>query len=178
MDVSKKRGQYQQRMDEKRQISLGRHRRNCSVCAHSERIEIEGEFVAWRSPATLAQQFGLTDRSSIYRHAHAFGLFAKRQRNVRAALERIIEKAGEVEVTSSAVVAAIQAYAKINSAGQWIDPSELLSTRQLFDRMTHSELEAYARDGTFPEWFPRQVVAAPEAKCLDPGRRELQDKPQ
>ncbi|MFY9937676.1 MAG: DNA-directed RNA polymerase subunit omega [Silvibacterium sp.] len=30
--------------------------------------------------------------------------FPKRQRNIRAALERIIEKAGEVDVTASAVV--------------------------------------------------------------------------
>lgn len=33
---------------------------------------------------------------------------------IRAALERIIEKAGEVEVTAGAVVAAVQAYSKIN----------------------------------------------------------------
>ena len=163
-------------MSVRRQISLGRHRRNCAVCAHTERVEIEEEFVAWRSPAILAQQFGLTDRSSIYRHAHAFGLFAKRQRNVRAALERIIEKAGEVEVTASAVVAAIQAYAKINSAGQWIDPGEQLSTRQLFDRMTQSELEAYARKGTVPGWFPREAVVGPETKCLNQDRKELQDR--
>jgi hypothetical protein len=58
-----------------------------------------------------------SDSASVYRHAHALELFQKRQRNVRAALERIIEKAGEVDVTASAVVAAVQAYAKINSAG-------------------------------------------------------------
>jgi hypothetical protein len=33
----------------------------------------------------------------------------------------MIEKAGEVDVTASAVVAAVQAYAKINTAGEWID---------------------------------------------------------
>jgi len=38
--------------------------------------------------------------AAAYRHAHARGLFAKRQRNVRAALERIIEHAGDVEVTA------------------------------------------------------------------------------
>ena len=53
----------------------------------------------------------------MYRHAHAFGLFEKRKRNVRAALERIIEKAGDVEVTAAAVVTAVQAYAKINTQG-------------------------------------------------------------
>ena len=80
-------------------VSLGRHKRSCSICPHPNRAEIEAEFVAWRSPAALAQQYGLADRVSVYRHAHALGLFDKRRRNLRAALERIIEKAGEVEVT-------------------------------------------------------------------------------
>jgi hypothetical protein len=141
-------------MGERKPVSVGRHRRNCTICSHPERTGIEAEFLAWRSPATLVQQFGLADRSTIYRHAHAFDLFAKRQRNVRAALECIIEKAGDVEVTASAVVAAIQAYSKINRAGQWIERNEQISLRGLFERMTPVELDAYARDGTLPGWFP------------------------
>jgi hypothetical protein len=77
--------------------------------------EIETDFIAWRSPAAIVEEYGLSDRSSVYRDAHALGLFAKRQRNVRSALERIIEKAGEVEATAASVVAAIQAYSKITS---------------------------------------------------------------
>jgi hypothetical protein len=134
-------------------VNLGRHERNCSICAHAGRAEIESEFVAWRSPAEIAREHGLADRASVYRHAHAFGLFAKRQRNVRAALEHILEKAGEVEVTASAVVAAIQAYSKINAQGRWIDRSENLNLNKLFSRMSVAELEAYARDGNLPAWF-------------------------
>jgi hypothetical protein len=48
----------------------------------------------------------------VYRHAHAFDLFEKRKANVRGALEALIERAADVEVTASAVVAAIQAYAR------------------------------------------------------------------
>jgi hypothetical protein len=140
-------------------VNLGRHKRNCSVCSHTQRREIEAAFVAWQSPATLATEFGLADRASIYRHAHALGLFAKRQRNVRAALERIIEKAGEVDVTASAVVAAIQAYSKINSAGQWIDRSEQVDLNRLFERMTTQELDVYAKDGVLPKWFQANVGA-------------------
>jgi hypothetical protein len=83
----------------------------------------------------------------------------QRQQNVRAALERIIERAGDVEVTASAVVAAIQAYSKINSSGQWIDRSEQVSLNQLFERMSRQELEAYARNGELPRWFPVSVAA-------------------
>jgi len=77
-----------------RAMSLSRHRRNCTVCSHSKCADIEAGFVSWRSPEAIAQEYGLADRASVYRHAHALGLFPKRQRNVRAALERIIEKAG------------------------------------------------------------------------------------
>lgn len=100
----------------------------------------------------------MADRSSVYRHAHALGLFAKRQRNVRAALERIIERAGEVDVTASAVVAAVQAYTKINAAGQWIDRTEQVSLNDLFDRMSTEELEEYAQRGTLPKWFEAATI--------------------
>jgi hypothetical protein len=142
-------------------VNLGRHKRNCSVCSHSQRAEIESDFVGWRSPSVLALEYGLTDRSTIYRHAHALGLYAKRQRNVRAALERIIERAGEVEVTSGAVVAAVQAYSKINAAGQWVDRTEQVSLNDLFERMTRDELERYAQSGNLPDWFAQSVSATP-----------------
>lgn len=133
------------------------------MCAHQQCREIEAAFVSWRSPAAIAKEYGLADRATIYRHAHAFGLFEKRQRNIRAALEHIIEQACEVEVTSSAVVAAVQAYAKLNSNGQWIERTELVDLNDLFDRMTRDELDAYARDGTLPAWFEATVGPQREA---------------
>lgn len=142
-----------------KRVNLGRHKRCCTVCSHPQREEIERAFVNWTSVAALAEEYRLADRTSVYRHAHAFGLFAKRQSNVRAALEKIIEKAGEVEVTSSAVVAAVQAYAKINSQGQWVDRSEHVNLNELFERMSREELECYAREGTLPGWFTQFVGA-------------------
>src|SRR5271167_3932354 len=138
-------------------VSLGRHKRTCSVCHHGQRTDIENAFVGWRSPAAIAEEYGLADRASVYRHAHALGLFEKRRRNIRAALERIIEKAGEVDVTASAVVAAVQAYAKINAAGEWIDRTETVSMNDLFERMSTEELEAYAQSGSVPDWFRATV---------------------
>ncbi len=141
-------------------VSPGRHKQMCSVCRHAERDEIESAFIAWRSPAAIAEEFGLADRASVYRHAHALGLFKKRKRNIRAALERIIEKVDEVDVTASAVIAAVQAYAKINAAGEWIDRTETVSMNDLFERMSSEELEAYAQSGVLPEWF-RTTVGVP-----------------
>jgi hypothetical protein len=138
-------------------VSLGRHKRTCSICRHAQREEIEFEFVGWRSPAAIAEEYGLADRSSVYRHANALGLLQKRQRNIRAALERFIERAEGVDVTASAFVSAVQAYAKINSAGEWIDRSETVSMNELFERMTSQELEAYAQTGDTPSWFQQAL---------------------
>jgi hypothetical protein len=140
-------------------VNLGRHQTACMVCKHPQCADIEAEFVAWKSPATIATEYGLADRASVYRHAEALGLKAKRQRNVRAALERMIEKGGDVDVTASAVVAAIQAYAKINAAGQWVERTEQVNLNEMFERMSTAELDAYAKDGILPEWFEATVGA-------------------
>src|SRR5215813_2182867 len=130
-----------------------RHAAECKICAHTRCEEIEREFINWRSPAAIAKAFGLKNRASVYRHAHALDLFTKRQRNVRAALEKIIERASEVEVNAAAVVSAVSAYARINAAGQWVERSERIDLNQLFDRMSAVELDEYARSGKLPEWF-------------------------
>ena len=78
--------------------NLGRHAAECKICSHPERGEIERDFINWRSPAAIAKEYKLGNRKIVYRHAHALDLFPKRQRNIRAALEKLIERAGEVDV--------------------------------------------------------------------------------
>ena len=58
-------------------------------------------------------------------------------------------------------MAAVQAYAKINAQGQWVDRSKHIDLNELFERMTQEELEMYARDGKLPAWFTQTVVATP-----------------
>lgn len=129
-----------------------RHERDCTVCCHPDRQQIEQDWVGWGSTTRIAKQHKLT-RDSLYRHAHALGLFAKRRLNIRTALEQIIEKAETVKVNAGSVVAAIQAYAKINAQGQWVERSERLNLNELFERMTRDELDDYAREGKLPNWF-------------------------
>lgn len=138
-------------------VSLGRHSRNCKVCAHEKCGEIEADFLEWKSPTIIAKQFHLKDRMNVYRHAHALGLFEKRRRNLRAVLERIVERVDEVEVNAAAVISAVQALAKINIQGQWVERTEQVNLNELFERMSQQELEAYAREGALPEWFTRTV---------------------
>jgi hypothetical protein len=64
-----------------------------------------------------------------------------------------------VEVTSAAVVAAVQTYARINSQGEWIERVEHVSLNDMFQRMTREELDAYAKDGSLPLWFVKAVGA-------------------
>jgi hypothetical protein len=98
-------------------------------------------------------------RDSIYRHARTVNLMEKRRRNVRAALERIIESAGEVEVNAAAVVSAVATYAKLNGRGELIERTEAVNLNALFERMTLAEPEAYAKNGVLPDWFTQAVNA-------------------
>jgi hypothetical protein len=63
------------------------------------------------------------NRRALYRHAHATGLFAKRDRNIRRALGLIIHRADEVlSVTADSVIRALKMLTHINAHGQWVQP--------------------------------------------------------
>jgi hypothetical protein len=141
--------------------NLASHERECLICAHPSREEIERDFIAWKSPTKITAEYKLRNRASVYRHAHATGLFPKRARNVRAALERFIEQAGDVPVNATAIVQAIATFARINAEGHLIERSERVNLNDLFERMTPEELQAYAADGTLPPWFSRATGATP-----------------
>jgi hypothetical protein len=139
-------------------VSLGRHAHQCTICSHPQLDEIDLAFVNWASPSELSREYSVS-RDAIYRHARALNLIDVRRRNVRAALERIIERAGEVEVNAAAVVSAVSAYAKINGRGELVERSQTVNLNALFERMSADELERYARDGALPGWFDASVAA-------------------
>jgi len=106
-----------------RSPSLERHRRKCTVCKHAERDAIEEAFLHWISPDFITEEFELPDWSTLYRHAHATGLFAQRRRNVRFALESLIERSDEIEMTAAGLVRAVRAYASLTDSGEWVEPA-------------------------------------------------------
>jgi hypothetical protein len=67
------------------------HEALCSVCNHSERNEIEQQFMAFEQGSKLASDFGLSE-SAICRHAQYFGLHRKRITNTEKVLEIIVER--------------------------------------------------------------------------------------
>jgi hypothetical protein len=125
-------------------MNLDKHAAQCSICRNEKREAIEEEWVDWGNTDRIAAEYSVS-RDAIYRHARAFKLFEKRRANVAKALERIIEHAGEVEVTAPAVVSAVQTLSKINALGRWIDRVETVSLGALFEKMTPIELDEYAR---------------------------------
>jgi hypothetical protein len=141
-------------------VNLGRHQAQCTICLSPYREQIEQEWISWRATNRLAEEFGLT-RYAIYRHAHALGLFKKRQRNIRMALERMIERVDHADVTSSGVVSAVKAYVKITSAEEGKENQQRADLKNLFERMSPVEREAFVCDGSLPGWFSNEIGATP-----------------
>jgi len=135
---------------------LKRHSRDCRVCAHPLREEIEREFCAWRSPSRIAKTYRV-NRSTIYLHAAAAGLMATREKNVKAALSAFIERCARVRPSAAALVSACVALSKLNAEGQTIDRVSLSSLNHAFDRFTRGELEKFAVSGELPAWYLEAV---------------------
>jgi hypothetical protein len=102
--------------------SSARHGRRCRVCHHPDREAIENAFLNWESPKTIARDFAIADHSSIYRHAHATGLFSRRSGHFRYALDRIIEQASTCKITGDHVIKAIRAASCLTGDGKWVEP--------------------------------------------------------
>ena len=103
-------------------VNLTQHKRRCTICNHPDRLSIEDDFLHWRSPTEITIEYNISDRSSIYRHARAFGLAARRKRNLRYSLEYILERSEECQITGESVIRAAKLYAQITDEGEWNEP--------------------------------------------------------
>ena len=111
--------------------------RKCNVCRHADRAAIDQDFLSWHSPDRIAEDYGIADHSSIYRHAHATGLFNKRANTIRLALAPLIERADTVEVTADAIIRAVYVVTHLNDDGKWVEPSSNRQTRQVKHDANH-----------------------------------------
>ncbi len=101
---------------------LERHARKCSICRHPQRQMIEEAFLHWRSPDTIMNWFNIVAETTIYHHAHAFNLFAQRNRNLQSALGNIVEELDRSAFTTRDMLDAVRALAHVNEDGRWIHP--------------------------------------------------------
>jgi hypothetical protein len=131
-----------------------RHSQNCTVCRHRDRVQIEQDFVAWRSQSEIAREYKLGSRQVVWRHARALGLVKKRNASIRGALCDFIERSSKVRPTAAAFVAACATLSRLDREGRDVARVETVGgTDDLFHRMTRKEMLFYAERGELPEWF-------------------------
>jgi hypothetical protein len=153
-------------------VNRARHEAQCSICASPYRQEIEEAFINWRHPTDIAKDYDVT-RDAIYRHAHACDLFSKRRRNVIMALETIIEQTEWHlrSCTASAVVSAAKLHAKFRREEEEeeakVKAAQSPNLMKLLAQMTQAERDAFARDGSLPEWLLRAIGATPTDRQED-----------
>ena len=112
----------QRRLQKQLQILLlERHSRRCIICHHPEREAIEEEFVHWRAPWKLSQDYKLTDYRTVYRHARAAGLLLQRRERLHSALDAFVESVDDVTFTGDTILRAMRAYSCIDSHGRWTE---------------------------------------------------------
>ena len=102
---------------------FSRHARRCCICQHPDRDAIEGDFIRWRSPELIVQDYKIASRNSIYRHAHCTGLYAWRRQELGRVLEGILESAEHIPLElSDVVIRAARIYAHLDEHGNWFEP--------------------------------------------------------
>ncbi len=102
-------------------LLLERHSRRCIICHHPEREAIEEEFVHWRAPWKLAQDYKLADYRTVYRHARAAGLLLQRRERLHSALDAFVESVDDVTFTGDTILRAMRAYSCIDTHGRWTE---------------------------------------------------------
>jgi hypothetical protein len=100
---------------------IQRHTRKCRICCHPDRAAIEDDFLHWRNPHEIVNEYKLLHYSAIYRHARALGHTARRNENIRCVLDMLVEKASEASITGNTILRAMRAYSCLTDDGRWID---------------------------------------------------------
>jgi hypothetical protein len=109
-------------IEEPQLSSLAMHEAQCMICGSECREEMDELFVNWHNVSEIGREFN-TPRRTIYRHAHAVGLFPIRDRNLRRSLGLIIHRAETAPgLTADSVIRAVRTLAHINETGEWVNP--------------------------------------------------------
>ena len=153
----------QRRLQKQLQILLlERHSRRCIICHHPEREAIEEEFVHWRAPWKLSQDYKLNDYRTVYRHARAAGLLLQRRERLHSALDAFVESVDDVTFTGDTILRAMRAYSCIDSHGRWTE----IPTQVQFST---------SNDGPPVQSSPRSSNVASEVIDIDPDEEPEDD---
>ena len=120
--LKKKRQRRKTVAEEPQPPSPAMHEAQCMICTSDYREEMDELFVNWHNVSEIAREYN-TPRRTVYRHAHAVGLFPIRDRNLRRSLGLIIHRAETVPcLTVDSVIRAVRTLAHINESGEWVNP--------------------------------------------------------
>jgi hypothetical protein len=143
--------------------TLERHQRKCLICSHAERETIDEQFLNWHSPMRIAIHYDLEVRG-LFRHAHATGLYISRQQNLRAALDRVLERADQATTSADGIVRTVRAYTCLTTDNHWVEPP----TRVVFSSTPLSPLILAAPSGQTALNAPPELPAAsPDSSSAD-----------
>jgi hypothetical protein len=140
----------QQLPNESHQANLVRHQAQCKICSSPHCQAIEEKWVNWGNTTQIADCYHFT-RDAIYRHAHALNLFEKRQKNLKSALEKMIERLDMATITGPTILSAVKEYRKLTSEEEKAAPAAAPNLREILSGMSQAEREAFARDGSLPQ---------------------------
>lgn len=124
--------------------SPNRHSRKCAICNHADREAIDEAFLHWANGPTIVNDYKLPSLSCLYRHVHAVGLWRRRRKTVRSALDRIIERAGNTNPTARDIIRAVEICARFRDDGVYVVPPKrlIIEHRQVPDTL-ESNREAH-----------------------------------
>lgn len=157
--------------------STDRHGRKCQICHHPDRASIEEDFLLWCTPRSISVEYRVPEMT-LYRHAHAFGLFTVRRESLRLGLDRIVERGAEAPVTGDMVIRAVKAQACLTDDNHWVDParhmifskasqpSDRSSGVRSFSSDTRNGGEAANRCADPPAASSRSLAASDERKAF------------
>jgi hypothetical protein len=104
--------------------SEDRHSRKCTICNHPEREAIDEAFLHWSRGERIVRDYNLPSLSSLYRHAHACGLWNLRRFKIRCALDRLIEQAGDCKPSGNAIIRAIEMSCNFDENDRYVAPNK------------------------------------------------------
>jgi hypothetical protein len=88
------------------------------------------------------------------------GLDQKRRANLLLPLERYVESGDSAPLTGATFLKALQLLMELTGAGREVK-SDGLSPKEMLERMSQEEREAFAKDGSLPSWISGETDATP-----------------
>ncbi len=147
------------------------HSALCQICRHPDREEIDRDFLHWTHADALVREYGLGSSRAVYRHAHACGLYERRQKRLRFALYRIVEHVSEIKPTPAVILGAIRLiYQMDQKEKECRSPESGSGGGKSGDSAVHYTIDSYPYFDDCFEPLPKEAKAAEAAATPRTGR--------